>query len=199
MLFLRTSVITFLLCFAGFALGYAQEQTELQKRVERYLYASFTANKASMKENERILSFLEEKLDLYITKQENKETLARIKKLEKECDALIKQIDQQKDPVQLLQMVEESKKSSRGQLDQFFSEGLQSIQDVVPCRRLIIMKTLEYYLLQEKHDKLMALLKDDFTRQEFINELLNKGKINENSDLRKIAQTVEVEVTKYNI
>lgn len=199
MLFLRTSVFTIMLCFASFALGFAQEQTELQKRVERYLYASFTASKASLKENERILRYLEEKLDLYIMAQDDKETLSRIKKLEKECDGLIKQIDQQKDPLQLLQMVEESKKSTRGELDQLFSQGLQSVQDVVPCRRLIIMKTLEYYLLQEKHDKLMVLLKDDFTRQEFINDLLTKGKINENSDLRKIAQTIELEVTKYNI
>jgi hypothetical protein len=190
---------TALLLFVSFlSIGFAQAQTEVQQRVERYLFSNYNTNKAAIRENERIIRILEERFDGYLESLD-KETKERVVGQDKEVKLYLSKVEKVRDIELLTKMVEEAQAKNAVALDKFVNKGLNTPADALECRKIIVMRLAEHELITSKQEKLIALLKDDNTRQEFIMSLLKKGKVKENADVRAFAKAIDLEVLGYGI
>lgn len=178
--------------------GFAQAQTDVQQRVERYLFSNYNANKSALRENERIIRILEENFDKYLETLDI-DTKAVVKGQDREVNKYLSQVEKVRDVQLLARMVEEAKVKYRISLDKYVNHGLSSPQDALECRKIIVMKLAEHELVQQKQEKLIALLKDDHSRTEFIKSVLSKGKIKEDADLKTFVQNVDNEVFSYEL
>ena len=178
--------------------GFAQAQADVQQRVERYLFSNYNANKSALRENERIIRILEENFDKYLESLD-KDTKAVVKGQDKEVNQYLSQVEKVRDIQLLTRMVEEAKLKYRVSLDKYVNNGLSTPQDALECRKIIVMKLAEHELVQQKQQKLIALLKDDHSRTEFIKSVLSKGKVKEDADLKTFVQNVDNEVFNYEL
>ncbi|WP_224998870.1 hypothetical protein [Cesiribacter sp. SM1] len=188
-LFLLVGVLT---------IGFAQAQTEVQQKVERYLFSNYNTNKAAIRENERTIRILEERYDNYLETLDM-ETKALVVAQDKEVKQYLAKVEKVRDVQLLTQMVEEAHAKHAVALDKFVNKGLNSTADALECRKIIVMRLAEHELITAKQDKLIALLKDDHTRHEFIMTLLKKGKVKESTDLKAFAKSIDLEVLGYGI
>lgn len=179
-----------------FLISAVQAQNEVQQRIERYLYTNYNTNKGSIRENERIIRMLEERLDAYLVGLD-KETQRVATTQEKEVKQLLQQINKIHDPKVLKKMIEDTHTKNVANLDRFVNKGLSAPQDALECRRIIVMKLVELDLLHQKQEKLLALLKDDHSRSQFIAGMLKNIQIQESSDLKIFAQAIDGEVDKF--
>lgn len=184
----------FLLC----STAKAQVQQEVQQRVERYLYSNYTANKAALRENERTLRIMEENLDSYLVSL-TKDQLTIVKEHEKEVSNYLQQVQKIKDINRLRSLVEEVRTKNFAAIDRFVNSGLSTPNDVVECKKVIIIKIVEAEILQQKQERLLALLKDDATRNQFILELVQETSIAQEDDLNAFTQSVDKQVYNFEI
>jgi Na+/phosphate symporter len=191
-----STALTLFLCLL--VLGVAQAQTEMQQRVERYLYSNYNTNKAALRENERIIRILEEKLDTYLVSAD-KETQRKAVTQEKEIKQMLLQIEKITDPKVLRNMIEEARTKQIANLDRFVNGGLSSPEDALECRRIIVMKLVEHDLITQKQEKLLALLKDDHSRSQFIEGILKKKNLQDGIDLKTFAKSVDGEVDMFSL
>lgn len=189
---------TLVLLVSLLALGFAHAQTEVQQKVERYLFSNYNTNKAALRENERIITILEERFDLYLETLD-KDTRALVAGQDREVKQYLVKVEKVRDVEMLSQMVEEAYARHATALDRFVNKGLSSPKDALECRKIIVMRLAEHELIRLKQEKLIALLKDDHTRQEFILSLLKKGKLKEDGNLKAFTKTVDLEVYSFDI
>jgi hypothetical protein len=175
-----------------------QAQTESHQRVERYLYTFYNSNKSSIRETERLMQFLEERMDLYLITLD-KDQMKLIKSDDKEVEAYVKQLEGIRSLRVVRQTVEEGRSSYRETLDRLINDGLKSRADVLNCRKILVLKSMELNMLNNKQNKLLALLKDDYVRQEFIQTLITKKSQDKIQDLRALTQEVDLAIDTYDI
>ncbi|AHM58622.1 hypothetical protein D770_01740 [Flammeovirgaceae bacterium 311] len=190
--------ISLVLLVSLLAIGFAQAQTEVQQKVERYLFSNYNTNKAALRENERIITILEEHFDHYLETLD-KETKAQVVGQDKEVKQYLIKVEKVRDVELLTQMVDEAHARHASALDRFVNKGLSSPKDALECRKIIVMRLAEHELIRLKQEKLIALLKDDHSRQEFILSLLRRGKLKEDGDLKTFTKTVDMEVYSFGI
>lgn len=193
---LYRTVFFFLVCFLS--ANYAHAQNEVEQRVERYLYTNYNTNKAAIRENERLIRILEEKFDTYLIGL-NKESQSLVKGQEKEIKQYLQQVEKIKDVKVLKKMMEEFRTKNIANLDRFVNKGLSTPEDAVDCRKIIIMRLVEHELLSQKQQKLLALLKDDYSRQQFIEVVVKNGGVKETEDIKSFTQSVDSEVDEYRL
>lgn len=192
---LHRTVFGLLVCFM--ILGSARAQTEVQQRVERYLYTNYNTNKALIRDSDRIVQQLEDKLDAYMLSVDPAK-LELVKAQEQSARRYQEQVKKVKDPKMLRQMVEEARQKSYSQLERFLSRGLSAPEDAFECRKIIALKLAELEMVQQKQDKLMTLLKDDLKRKEFIEQVVMGEKLDEGTDLVLLTKAVDVAVERFN-
>lgn len=190
--------IAFTLLICLIVAGVAQAQTEVQQRVERYLYTNYNTNKAALRENERLVRILEEKLDTYLVTAD-KETQRKAVTQEKEIKHLLLQIEKIRDPRELKKMIEEARTKQIANLDRFVNGELSSPADALECRKIIVMKLVEHDLITQRQEKLLALLKDDHSRSQFIEGMLKKKNLQDGIDMKAFAQSVDGEVDTFSM
>lgn len=173
--------------------NFVQAQNEVQHRVERYLYTNYNTNKAAILENDRLIRILEENFDTYLIGLD-KESQSLVKGQEKDIKQYLQQVEKIKDVKVLKNMVDEFRTKNIANLDRFVNKGLSTPEDAIDCRKIIIMKLVEHELLMQKREKLLALMKDDFSRQQFIEEMVKNGNVKETEDVKAFTQTVDGEV-----
>lgn len=173
-------------------------QSDVEEKVERYLYTCYDSGKAGLKENERVLGILEQRLNDFIFAMD-KPTAARMKAGEKEFNEFLSRADKVKEVKMMQQMVEDSKRSHRIFLANLLERGIQSVEEAEECRKLIVFKMMELDLLRMKQEKLVALLKDENSRGKFIHAVLNAGNFGEQVDLRNLMVAVDKGITEFDM
>lgn len=191
-----TLIITLVLCIGSISVAYGQN--EVTQRVERYLYTNYNTNKGLLRENDRLIRMLEERLDHYLDGADA-ETRRLAMKQEKDVKMLLQKIEKERDPTVLRKMTEEARVKNIVNLDRFVNKGLSTTEDALECRKIIVMMLLENDLVNLKQEKLLALLKDDHSRGQFIDGILKKGSFAEGADVKAFTQSVDGEVDKYSL
>lgn len=179
--------------------SYAQlPSSDDEQRVERYLYTYYNSNKSSLRETERLMRFLEERMDLYLITL-SREGMKQLKKDDAEVEAYVKQLESLKSMRVVRQTVADGRASYREILDKLVNEGISSREDVLNCRKILVLKSMEYNLLLAKQDKLLALLKDDYTRKMFIESFVSGQNETDLSSLRQMTKQVDLAIDTYDI
>lgn len=193
---LQRSACVFFVCFL--VISQASAQTDLQQRIERYLYTHYNTNKAALRENDRTIRLLEDRLDAYLGSM-NKEEGEKAKAQERIAKKYLDEVNKIKDIGQLRKKVDESSQKREALLERYLSKGLASAEDVLECRKLIVMKLAEYELLELTQAKLQALLKNDQARQLFISGLIEHEKLVLETEIRLFTKSVDVALDRYTI
>ncbi|WP_017729825.1 hypothetical protein [Nafulsella turpanensis] len=191
-------VYVFLFGSALFSCFSVNAQTGVQEKVERYLYTSYDINKTTLKEGERVLQIMEEKLDAFLFSMD-KATAATMKVKEKEFDAFLRQVDGIKDVKRMEQLVEDSRRSYKSLIANVLEKGVKTAGEAQDCRKAIVFKMMEMDLLRVKQEKLVLLLKDEQLRGKFISGMVSKGYLNEQTDVRSMMAAVDKSVSEYEI
>ncbi len=137
-------------------------------------------------------------MDLYLITLD-KDQMKLIKSDDKEVEAYVKQLEGIRSLRVVRQTVEEGRSSYRETLDRLINDGLKSRADVLNCRKILVLKSMELNMLNNKQNKLLALLKDDYVRQEFIQTLITKKSQDKIQDLRALTQEVDLAIDTYDI
>jgi hypothetical protein len=193
---LQRSACAFLVCFLFFSIAHAQN--EVQQRVERYLYTHYNTNKAAIRDNDKTIRLLEDRLDAYMAKLD-KEQLEKAKAQERLAKKHLDQVNKLKDIGQLRQFIEEQQQKGTAAQERFLSKGLISPEDVLECRKLIVAKLAEYELLELTQAKLQNLLKHDQARQKFISSLIETEKLAQETDIRLFTRSIDGALDRYSI
>jgi Na+/phosphate symporter len=193
---LQRSACAFLVCFLFFSIAHAQN--EVQQRVERYLYTHYNTNKAAIRDNDKTIRLLEDRLDAYMAKLD-KEQLEKAKAQERLAKKHLDQVNKLKDIGQLRQFIEEQQQKGTAAQERFLSKGLISPEDVLECRKLIVAKLAEYELLELTQAKLQNLLKNDQARQKFISSLIETEKLAQETDIRLFTRSIDGALDRYSI
>jgi Na+/phosphate symporter len=193
---LQRSACAFLVCFLFFSIAHAQN--EVQQRVERYLYTHYNTNKAAIRDNDKTIRLLEDRLDAYMAKLD-REQLEKAKAQERMAKKHLDQVNKLKDIGQLRQFIEEQQQKGTAAQERFLSKGLSSPEDVLECRKLIVAKLAEYELLELTQTKLQNLLKNDQARQKFISSLIETEKLAQETEIRIFTRTVDGALDRYSI
>lgn len=193
----RTALALFgcMFAVAFSALNPAQAQTDMKQRVERYLYVNYNANKAAMQENERMISRLEEKLDQYLDKL-TAENIGVVKTHEKEVNLYLAQIEKISDQQALKKFVEAEHKKFKAKHQALMQGDINVAEDALVCRKLIILRLADHEFMQVRQEKLMALLKDETSRIDFIQSIMAAGKVKDNHDAQSFTAAVDGEVDR---
>lgn len=195
----KFSFLIYVVVFVGsLSFSSAKAQDPNLQRVERYLYTIYNSNKSSIRETERLMRSLEERMDLYLVTL-SRDDMKLIKDDDQKVDAYVKQMERLTSVKVIRQTIEEGKVSYRETLDRLLNEGLKNRADVLECRKILVLRSMEYNLQMTNQDKLLLLLKDDFVRQEFIQKFVVGKSEDDFSNLKIFAKQVDMAIDAYDM
>ena len=195
----KFSFLIYVVVFVGsLSFSSAKAQDPNIQRVERYLYTIYNSNKSSIRETERLMRSLEERMDLYLVTL-SRDDMKLIKDDDQKVDAYVKQMERLTSVKVIRQTIEEGKVSYRETLDRLLNEGLKNRADVLECRKILVLRSMEYNLQMTNQDKLLLLLKDDFVRQEFIQKFVVGKSEDDFSNLKIFAKQVDMAIDAYDM
>ena len=195
----KFSFLIYVVVFVGsLSFSSAKAQDPNLQRVERYLYTIYNSNKSSIRETERLMRSLEERMDLYLVTL-SRDDMKLVKDDDQKVDAYVKQMERLTSVKVIRQTIEEGKVSYRETLDRLLNEGLKNRADVLECRKILVLRSMEYNLQMTNQDKLLLLLKDDFVRQEFIQKFVVGKSEDDFSNLKIFAKQVDMAIDAYDM
>lgn len=173
-------------------------QDVVKQRVERYLFSSYDMTKSGLREKERLIQIVADKLDEYVLLLDN-ESFRHYKSRDREFNQFLERMEAVKDLKVIQQMTEESIRSQKKLLSSVLGEGIKSIEEAQECRRILVFLQMEKELLTIKNKKLVVLLKDDFNRSKFVDTILESGKLTEQTDTKSLMVTVDLSLFVFDI